>query len=97
MIISGGENVWPATVEDVIRAHPGVAEVAVGGVADAEWGQRVVAWIVPTDASSAPTLASIRSFTAEILPMYMSPKEVRLVDRLPTTSSGKVRRQDLPP
>ena len=96
MIISGGENVWPATVEDVLRLHPRVAEVAVGGVADVEWGHRVVAWIVPTDASSPPTLASIRSFTAETLPMYMTPKEIRLVDSLPTTSSGKVRRQDLP-
>jgi fatty-acyl-CoA synthase len=96
MIISGGENVWPATVEDVLRAHPRIAEVAVGGVADVEWGQRVVAWIVPRDASSPPTLTSIRSFTADTLPMYMMPKEIRLVDRLPTTSSGKVRRQDLP-
>jgi O-succinylbenzoic acid--CoA ligase len=95
MIISGGENVWPATVEDVLRAHPRIAEVAVGGVADVEWGQRVVAWIVPTDASSPPTLASIRSLIAETLPMYMTPKEIRLVDGLPTTSSGKVRRQDL--
>jgi O-succinylbenzoic acid--CoA ligase len=96
MIISGGENVWPASVEDVLRLHPRIAEVAVGGVTDVEWGQRVVAWIVPTDASSPPTLASIRSFTAESLPMYMTPKEIRLVDSLPTTSSGKVRRQDLP-
>ena len=96
MIISGGENVWPATVEDVLRAHPRIAEVAVGGVDDVEWGQRVVAWIVATDASSPPTLASIRSFAAETLPMYMTPKEIRLVDSLPKTSSGKVRRQDLP-
>jgi O-succinylbenzoic acid--CoA ligase len=96
MIISGGENVWPATVEDVLRAHPRIADVAVGGVTDVEWGQRVVAWIVATDASSPPTLASIRSFAAEALPMYMTPKEIRLVDSLPTTSSGKVRRQDLP-
>jgi O-succinylbenzoic acid--CoA ligase len=96
MIISGGENIWPATVEDVLRVHPRVAEVAVAGVADVEWGQRVVAWIVATDASSPPTLASIRSFAAETLPMYMVPKEIRLVDSVPTTSSGKVRRQDLP-
>ena len=96
MIISGGENVWPAAVEDVLRSHPSVAEVAVAGVADVEWGQRVVAWVVATDASSPPTLASIRSFAAQSLPMYMTPKEIRLVDNLPTTSSGKVRRQDLP-
>jgi O-succinylbenzoic acid--CoA ligase len=96
MIISGGENIWPAVVEDVLRFHPSVAEVAVAGAADVEWGQRVVAWVVARDASSPPTLASIRSFAAQSLPMYMTPKELRLVDNLPTTSSGKVRRQDLP-
>ena len=96
LIISGGENVWPVTVEDVLRAHPRIDHVAVAGVADVEWGQRVVAWIVATDASNPPTLSSIRSFGAETLPMYMMPKEIRLVDSLPTTSSGKVRRQDLP-
>ena len=78
------------------RRIPAVAEVAVAGVPDDEWGQRVVAWIVPTDPSDPPTLASIRSMVAESLPMYMAPKEIRLVDSLPTTSSGKVRRHDLP-
>jgi O-succinylbenzoic acid--CoA ligase len=97
MIITGGENVWPAVVESAVRAHPSVAEVAVAGAPDVEWGQRVVAWIVPTDAEAPPTLTLIRSFLAETLPMYMAPKEIRLVDSLPLTSSGKVRRHDLPP
>jgi o-succinylbenzoate---CoA ligase len=96
LIITGGENVWPAVVEAALLAHPAVAEVAVAGAPDIEWGQRIVAWIVPATASTAPTLASIRSMVGESLPMYMAPKEIRLVDSLPITSSGKVRRDDLP-
>ena len=96
LIITGGENVWPAAVEAVLSTHPAVAEIAVAGEPDVEWGQRIVAWIVAVDASDPPTLASIRSMAAESLPMYMAPKEIRLVESLPTTSSGKVRRHDLP-
>jgi O-succinylbenzoic acid--CoA ligase len=96
MIVTGGENVWPAVVEAVLSAHPMVADVAVAGVPDIEWGQRVVAWIVPANSSTPPTLAAIRAITEESLPRYMSPKEVRLVKSLPTTSSGKVRKHDLP-
>ena len=96
MIITGGENVWPAVVEATLATHPGVAAVAVAGVHDPEWGQRVVAWIVPADARDPPTLASIRSMAADSLPMYMTPRELHVVESLPTTSSGKVRRHDLP-
>jgi O-succinylbenzoic acid--CoA ligase len=96
MIITGGENVWPSVVEQALSSHPSVREVAVAGVADLEWGQRVVAWIVPSDPTSPPTLESIRSMAGESLPMYMAPREVRLVQHLPITSLGKVRRQDLP-
>ena len=96
MIITGGESVWPSAVEAVLSTHPAVAEVAVAGEPDAEWGQRIIAWIVARDASSPPTLASIRSMAGDFLPMYMAPKEIRLVESLPITSSGKVRRHDLP-
>jgi O-succinylbenzoic acid--CoA ligase len=96
LIITGGENVWPAMVEAVLAAHPTIAEVAVAGVPDVEWGQRVVAWIVPANRSSQLTLASVRANTEQSLPKFMAPKEVRLVQSLPTTSSGKVRKHDLP-
>ncbi|HZX56633.1 MAG TPA: AMP-binding protein [Ilumatobacteraceae bacterium] len=96
VINTGGEKVWPAHVEAVIAADPSVAGVAVAGVDDEEWGQRVVAWIVPAESSSLPTLDSIRSYVAASLPMYMAPREIRLVDALPTTSSGKVLRRELP-
>ncbi len=95
LIITGGENVWPAIVEAVLRTHRAVAEVAVAGVADAEWGQRVVAWVVPIDAKTPPSLESIRAISVESLPAFMAPKEVRIVDTLPTTTSGKVRRHRL--
>ena len=95
LIITGGENVWPATVEAVLALHTAVAEVAVAGVPDPEWGQRVVAWIVPVDTHAPPTLASIRALAIESLPAFMAPKEVHIVDTLPTTTSGKVRRHRL--
>ena len=54
VIVTGGEKVWPAPVEDVLAAHPGVAEVAVWKRPDPEWGERVVAWVVPADRRAAP-------------------------------------------
>ena len=96
LIITGGENVWPAPVEAAIRTHPGVLDVTVTGVPDPDWGQRVVAWIVATDLTAEPTLASIRAVCTASLPAFMAPKEVCIVAALPTTTSGKVVRRDLP-
>jgi len=96
LIITGGENVWPDTVEAVLATAPGVAEVAVAGVTDEEWGQRVVVWVVPTDANDAPTLAELRAAVAEQLPTFCAPKELVLVASLPRTALGKVRRHLLP-
>lgn len=95
MIISGGENIWPGPVENVIRSHPAVAEVAVAGRPDPEWGQRVVAWVVPEDPFSPPTLAEIRDLVGERLARYAAPRQLVLADALPRTSIGKVRRDAL--
>jgi O-succinylbenzoic acid--CoA ligase len=95
LIVTGGENVWPAPVEAVLRAHPGVADVAVAGRPDPEWGQRVVAWVVPAEPSDPPTLQALRALVAERLAPYAAPRELVLVDALPRTSIGKVRRQAL--
>ncbi len=94
LIITGGENVWPDAVELAIGTHPAVTEVAVAGVPDEEWGQRVVAWVVPsTDAEvGQPSLASVRRHVAERLPMFCAPKELHIVPALPRTSLGKVQR-----
>ena len=95
LIITGGENVWPDAVEATLRHHPGVAEVAVAGRPDPEWGQRVVAWVVPADPSRPPTLDDLRAAAKDHLPAFAAPREVRLVDALPRTPLGKVRRADL--
>ncbi|MBV9660614.1 MAG: AMP-binding protein [Acidimicrobiales bacterium] len=95
MIISGGENVWPGPVESVLRTHVGVADVAVAGRADPEWGQRVVAWVVPRDMSDPPTLQALRELVAEHIAPYAAPKELVITPRLPRTSIGKVRRAEL--
>jgi O-succinylbenzoic acid--CoA ligase len=94
MIVTGGENVWPDTVERVIAGLPGVAEVAVAGVADPEWGQRVVAWVVPAG-TATPSLADLRALVGQQLAAFMAPKELHLVEALPRTAIGKVSRAAL--
>jgi len=91
LVISGGVNVYPAEVEAVLDAHPGVVESAVFGVPDEEWGQRVVAAYVGT---AAP--AELQAWTRERLGAAKRPKAVHRLDDLPRTSTGKVRRLDLP-
>lgn len=91
LVISGGVNVYPAEVEAVLDAHPGVLESAVVGVPDAEWGQRVVAAYVG-DADPA----ELAGWARERLSPAKRPKSLHPVGELPRTSTGKVRRLDLP-
>ena len=95
LVITGGENVWPAAVERALVGHPGVREVAVLGRPDPEWGQVVVAVVVPTDPTDPPALAALRELAKASLPAYAAPRVLELVDRLPRTALGKVRRRDL--
>lgn len=94
MIITGGENVWPDAVEARLSSHPAVAECAVAGVTDAEWGQVVTAWIVPR-AEAKPTLDELRDHIAEALPRYAAPRRLVIVNDLPRTSLGKIVRSAL--
>lgn len=95
LIVTGGENVWPADVEEVLRTHPGVADVAVAGRHDEEWGQRVVAVVVPADAGRPPDLASLRGWVKEHRAAFAAPRELVLADRLPRTPGGKLARDRL--
>ena len=95
VVVTGGEKVWPAAVERVLAAQPGVAEVAVWKRPDPEWGERVVAWVVPADPARPPTLAELAEPAAATLSAWAAPKELVLVDALPRTPSGKVRRSAL--
>lgn len=93
LIISGGEKVWPQEVERVLEAHPKVAEALVHGTPDAEWGQRVVAFVVPANPAEPPTLEELRDAVAFELPRHKAPRELLLVEQLPLTSSGKRSRR----
>ena len=95
VIVTGGEKVWPAAVEGVVAGLPGVAEVAVWKRADPEWGERVVAWVRPEDSAAPPSLAALQDAVRSRLAPWAAPKELVLVDGLPRTASGKVRRADL--
>jgi O-succinylbenzoic acid--CoA ligase len=93
VIVTGGEKVWPAAVEAAIRMHPGVADVMVAGRPDPEWGERVVALIVPADPAAPPALDAVRDHAATAVPRYALPKDLVNVSELPRTASGKLRRR----
>lgn len=95
MIITGGENVWPSAVEEVLRLDPRVSEVAVAGRPDPEWGERVVAYVVVTPDLEPPSLEDLRARAKDYLSPWAAPKELVLVESLPRTSIGKLRRQAL--
>ena len=89
MIVTGGENVYSKEVEDAIMAHTGVLEAAVIGRPHPEWGETVVAIVVPQP-EGAPDEDSLRTFLADRLAKYKLPREIRFVDSLPHTPTGKV-------
>ena len=92
LIITGGEKVWPTDVESVLGRDPRVGDVAVVGRADPEWGERVVAVIVPRDPADPPSLDQLRDLVRATLPVSAAPKQLELVDSLPRTGLGKIRR-----
>jgi fatty-acyl-CoA synthase len=94
MYISGGENVYPAEVEGVLFEHPAVAEAAVVGVPDERWGEVGRAFVVPRD-GVALTSADLADFLRSRLAKYKIPVHVDIVDTLPRTGSGKIRKPEL--
>ena len=94
MIITGGENVYPAQVESAIYGHPTVAEVAVIGVPDATWGEAVKACIVPK--GGAEVIAEdIIAWTRERLASFKVPKTIDVIATMPRNASGKILRREL--
>jgi o-succinylbenzoate---CoA ligase len=93
MITTGGEKVWPDEVERVISAHRDVAEVAVWKRPDPEWGERVVAWVVPADV--LPKAEELKELVAGTIAPWAAPKEIVFTTELPRTPSGKVKRSEL--
>ena len=90
MIISGGENIFCAEVENALAAHPAIAEVAVIGRPHDRWGETPVAVLVPTDGEAAPTVQELAQWLAGRLAGYKKPTEVIVLAELPHNASGKV-------
>jgi acyl-CoA synthetase (AMP-forming)/AMP-acid ligase II len=95
MVISGGENVYPSTVEDLIASLPQVREVAVAGVRDREYGQRLAAWIVLHPGGEL-TGEAVREFVRHRLARFSVPRDVYFLNALPRNATGKVMHRNLP-
>ena len=94
MIITGGENVYSVEVENVLAQHPSVATVAVIGVPDETWGERVHAVVVPA-AGRTVSLEELHEFCAERIAGYKTPRSMELVEGLPLSAAGKVLKREL--
>lgn len=94
MIVSGGENVFPAEVEDLISGHPDVIEATALGVEDKEWGARLKAFVVKAEGASLDE-DSIKSYVKEHLARYKVPREVVFLDELPRNPTGKILKREL--
>jgi fatty-acyl-CoA synthase len=94
MIVSGGENVFPGEVEDLLAGFPGVKEVAVIGVPDAEFGQRMRAFVVPAPGATL-TEERLKAHVHDNLARYKVPREIVFADQLPRNATGKVLKREL--
>jgi fatty-acyl-CoA synthase len=95
MIVSGGENVFPREVEDLLHDHDGVEEVAVVGVDDEKFGQRLKAFVVPKKGSKKPSEAELKDYVKQNLARYKVPREIEFLDELPRNATGKVLKREL--
>jgi acyl-CoA synthetase (AMP-forming)/AMP-acid ligase II len=94
MIVSGGENVYPAEIEKILIAHPDVTDVAVIGVPDERWGESVKALVV-LRAGGAADAAEILLYARKFLAGYKIPKSVDFVSQLPRNAAGKILKREL--
>ena len=95
LIISGGMNIYPREVEEVLLRHHGVAAVSVVGRPDPEWGEAVVAFVVAADPSALPTVDDLDELCLDHIARYKRPKDYRYVESLPTNNYGKVLKREL--
>jgi O-succinylbenzoic acid--CoA ligase len=95
LVVTGGENVSAAEVEAVLRAHPAVADCAVVGLPDPEWGELVAAAVVPRGPAAPPAAEALAAWCRARLAPFKVPKRWRIVEELPRTGSGKTARAAL--
>ncbi|MDY6816398.1 MAG: o-succinylbenzoate--CoA ligase [Pseudomonadota bacterium] len=94
MLISGGENVYPTEVEQVLYRHPKIRDVAVIGVPDEKWGEVPMALVVPEEGDE-PALEEIQSYCSEHLARFKVPRHLTVLEELPRTATGKVLKREL--
>lgn len=94
-IISGGQNIFPREIEDVLYGHPAVAEVAIVGKPDDYWGEAVIGFVVARPGVPQPSLEDLRAFCEKRLARYKLPKEIRFVSELPKNGTGKIMHRTL--
>lgn len=90
MIITGGENVYPAEVERVLAEHPDISDAAVVGAPDDQWGERIVAVLRPQPGHEVPSIEELRQFCNDRLARYKLPKDLVAVEEVPRNGSGKL-------
>jgi fatty-acyl-CoA synthase len=95
MIVSGGENVFPAEVEDLLGSYEGVQEVAVVGVDDPDYGKRLRAYIVPADGAELDE-QKLKDHVKSNLARYKVPREIVFIDEMPRNPAGKIVKRNLP-
>jgi acyl-CoA synthetase (AMP-forming)/AMP-acid ligase II len=95
MIISGGENIYCAEVENVLAGHPSVADIAVIGARHERWGETPVAVIVPADPAAPPTIEDLTGWSRDQLASYKKPTRIVIVSALPRNAAGKVLKHEL--
>jgi len=93
MIISGGENIHPVEVEEVLARHPQVRDVAVIGEPDDKWGERVVAFVVPMTAGLTAEALDRHCLESQHLANFKRPRRIVFVGEIPKTASGKILRR----
>lgn len=95
MIVSGGENVYPRAVENALAEHPGIADIAVIGVPDEQFGQRLAAFVVPREGGDIDE-SGVREYLKDKVSRFEQPRDVRIVGAIPRNPAGKVLRNELP-
>jgi len=95
MIVSGGENVYPRAVENALAEHPDIADNAVIGVPDEQFGRRLAAYVVPRPDTEIDE-AAVREYLKDKVSRFEQPRDVSIVSNIPRNPAGKVMRNELP-
>jgi acyl-CoA synthetase (AMP-forming)/AMP-acid ligase II len=95
MIIRGGENIYPAEIEQALFSHPQIADLVVVGVPDPQWGERIAAVVRPSDPADPPDASTLHIFCRQVLAPHKTPTDWYVADAFPLTGSGKIKKHEV--